>query len=132
MAYSGNESNWTKAYAEVNGLNMYYEIYGEGEPLVLIHGGGSTIETSFGRIIPLLMKKRKLITLTRVNGHKKLLMKQKNIARFISLLQQKMRILPMSLHSTNGKLTLTVLMFITHPTKPLAEWSSTGYPISHK
>ena len=70
MAYSGNESNWTKAYAEVNGLNMYYEIYGEGEPLVLIHGGGSTIETSFGRIIPLLMKKRKLIAVElQAHGH---------------------------------------------------------------
>src|SRR5260221_2169006 len=43
-------------YAEVNGLKMYYEIYGEGEPLVLIHGGGSTIQSSFGRIIPQLSK----------------------------------------------------------------------------
>jgi pimeloyl-ACP methyl ester carboxylesterase len=33
---------------------MYYEIYGEGNmPLVLIHGGGSTIETSFSRMLPL-------------------------------------------------------------------------------
>jgi pimeloyl-ACP methyl ester carboxylesterase len=30
-------------YALVNGLKMYYEIYGDGAiPLVLIHGGGST------------------------------------------------------------------------------------------
>lgn len=48
-------------YSEVNGLKMYYEIYGEGKPLVLIHGGGSTIQTTFGRIIPLLAKYRKLI-----------------------------------------------------------------------
>ena len=26
-------------YAPVNGINMYYEIHGAGEPLVLIHGG---------------------------------------------------------------------------------------------
>ena len=38
----------------VNGIKMYYEIYGQGEPLVLIHGGGSTIQSSFGRIIPQL------------------------------------------------------------------------------
>lgn len=45
----------TSGYAPVNGLNMYYEIYGQGStPLVLIHGGGSTIETSFGELIPLL------------------------------------------------------------------------------
>ena len=25
-------------YAPVNGLEMYYEIHGEGEPLVLLHG----------------------------------------------------------------------------------------------
>ena len=29
-------------YAEVNGLRVYYEIHGKGEPLVLLHGGGST------------------------------------------------------------------------------------------
>lgn len=48
-------------YSKVNGINMYYEIYGRGKPLVLIHGGGSTIQTSFGRVIPLLSKHRKLI-----------------------------------------------------------------------
>lgn len=48
-------------YSEVNGIKMYYEIYGEGKPLVLIHGGGSTIETSFGRVIPQLSKHRQVI-----------------------------------------------------------------------
>lgn len=48
-------------YSEVNGLNMYYEIYGEGKPIVLIHGGGSTIQSSFEKLIPLLSKNRKVI-----------------------------------------------------------------------
>src|SRR5262249_45699975 len=48
-------------YAEVNGIKMYYEIYGQGKPLVLLHGGGSTIQTSFGRIIPLLAGHRQLV-----------------------------------------------------------------------
>jgi pimeloyl-ACP methyl ester carboxylesterase len=49
-------------YAPVNGLKMYYEIYGQGTiPLVLIHGGGSTIETSFANIIPFLAPHHKLI-----------------------------------------------------------------------
>ena len=48
-------------YTEVNGLNMYYEIYGQGKPIVLIHGGGSTIETNFGKIIPLLAVNRQII-----------------------------------------------------------------------
>lgn len=50
-----------RGYSDVNGIKMYYEIYGQGKPLVLIHGGGSTIETSFGRVIPLLAKDRQLI-----------------------------------------------------------------------
>lgn len=48
-------------YSEVNGLKMYYEIYGQGKPLVLIHGGGSTIQSNFGKVIPLFAKNRKVI-----------------------------------------------------------------------
>ena len=52
----------TAGYAQVNGLKMYYEIYGSGSiPLVLIHGGGSTIETTFGNILPFLSDYGKLI-----------------------------------------------------------------------
>jgi pimeloyl-ACP methyl ester carboxylesterase len=39
----------TGNYAEVNGIKMYYEIHGAGKPLVLIHGGGSTIQTHLER-----------------------------------------------------------------------------------
>lgn len=48
-------------HARVNGINLYYEVYGAGTPLVLIHGGGSTIETTFGTIIPMLVQHRMLI-----------------------------------------------------------------------
>lgn len=48
-------------YANVNGLKMYYEIYGQGKPLVLIHGGGSTIQTNFEKLIPLIAKNRQVI-----------------------------------------------------------------------
>jgi pimeloyl-ACP methyl ester carboxylesterase len=50
-------------YSSVNGIKMYYEIYGQGKPLVLLHGGGSTIQTTFGRIIPPLAKHRQLIAI---------------------------------------------------------------------
>lgn len=41
---------------------MYYEIYGDSNmPLVLIHGGGSTIETTFGTLLPLLSDYGKLV-----------------------------------------------------------------------
>ena len=57
-------------YSDVNGLKMYYEIYGQGKPLVLIHGGGSTIQTTFGRIIPLLAKHRQIVGVElQAHGH---------------------------------------------------------------
>ena len=45
-----------RGYAPVNGLKLYYEVHGapDGIPLVLLHGGGSTIETSFGKLLPLV------------------------------------------------------------------------------
>ena len=48
-------------YSEVNGLKMYYEMHGQGKPLVLIHGAGSTIPSNWGRVIPLFAKNRKVI-----------------------------------------------------------------------
>jgi len=57
-------------YAQVNGIRMYYEVHGAGQPLVLIHGGGSTLETTFGRIIPLLSKSHKVIAVElQAHGH---------------------------------------------------------------
>jgi pimeloyl-ACP methyl ester carboxylesterase len=52
---------FSSGYSEVNGLKMYYEMYGQGKPIVLIHGGGSTIQTSFEKAIPLFAKNRKVI-----------------------------------------------------------------------
>jgi len=57
-------------YAPVNGLKMYYEIHGRGKPLVLIHGGGSTIQTTFGNILTLLSQHYKVIAVElQAHGH---------------------------------------------------------------
>ncbi len=57
-------------YADVNGLHLYYEIHGTGTPLVLIHGGGSTIQTTFGRILPSLAKTHQVIAVEmQAHGH---------------------------------------------------------------
>ena len=58
-------------YADVNGLHMYYELHGAGgTPLVLIHGGGSTIGTNFGRVLPLLSRTRRVIAVeVQAHGH---------------------------------------------------------------
>ena len=59
-------------YAPVNGLRMYYEIHGFANgrqpPLVLLHGGGSTIGTSFGKVLPAFAKTRRVIALEQ-QGH---------------------------------------------------------------
>lgn len=47
-------------YTEVNGLNMYYEIHGTGEPLILLHGGVGAIEM-FGEVLELLAESRRVI-----------------------------------------------------------------------
>ncbi|GAA4790434.1 alpha/beta hydrolase [Olivibacter ginsenosidimutans] len=56
-----DKSTFNSGYSEVNGLKMYYEIYGQGKPLVLIHGGGSTIQSNFEKAIPLFAKDRRVI-----------------------------------------------------------------------
>lgn len=57
-------------FAAVNGLKLYYEIHGSGQPLVLLHGGGSTIESTFGRILPALAKRHQVIAVElQAHGH---------------------------------------------------------------
>jgi pimeloyl-ACP methyl ester carboxylesterase len=52
-------------YAPVSGLKMYYEIHGTARglntPLVLVHGGGSTIDISFGKILQPITETRQVI-----------------------------------------------------------------------
>jgi pimeloyl-ACP methyl ester carboxylesterase len=48
------------AYAEVNDIRMYYEIYGNGQPLVMLHGNGGSIQ-SFASQIPALSKHYRVI-----------------------------------------------------------------------
>jgi pimeloyl-ACP methyl ester carboxylesterase len=49
-------------YAPVNGIRLYYETYGTGEPLLLLHGNNSSI-AAFNRQIPELAKKYQVIAL---------------------------------------------------------------------
>ncbi len=52
-------------YAPVHGLQIYHEIHGEAKlgrpPVVLLRGGGDTIETSLGRILPALARDRMVV-----------------------------------------------------------------------
>ena len=48
-------------YAQIGELRMYYEVHGEGAPLLILHGGGSTIRTTYGAILPELARTRMVI-----------------------------------------------------------------------
>ena len=55
------------SYATVNGLSMYYEVHGDGQPLVLLHGGfGMT--GMFGEVLPQLAAGRRVIAVD-LKGH---------------------------------------------------------------
>jgi pimeloyl-ACP methyl ester carboxylesterase len=59
-------------YANVNGLRMYYETHGDATPgrppLVLLHGGSATIDSTFVRLLPLLAANRAVIAIEQ-QGH---------------------------------------------------------------
>ncbi|MBK1896030.1 alpha/beta hydrolase [Chryseobacterium sp. YIM B02567] len=58
----------SSGYVPVNGIKMYYEVYGEGRPLILLHGAFMTIDTNWGQLIPELLKNRKVIAVE-LQGH---------------------------------------------------------------
>ncbi len=70
---SGNASTLVESgYAPVNGLNMYYEIHGARQgadlPLILLHGGFSSIEPDFAQMLPIFAKTRQVIAVEQ-QGH---------------------------------------------------------------
>ena len=68
--HTENSTSCKSGYSNANGLKMYYEIHGKGSPLVLIHGGGSTIQTTFGHVLPELAKQYQVIAVElQAHGH---------------------------------------------------------------
>lgn len=55
-------------YAPVNGIKVYYEVYGAGRPIVLLHGAFYTIGLNWAQLIPELSKTRKVIAIE-MQGH---------------------------------------------------------------
>jgi pimeloyl-ACP methyl ester carboxylesterase len=54
-------------YAAVNGLELYYEVHGTGQPLVLLHGAYMTID-AMGEVVPALAETRQVIAVE-LQGH---------------------------------------------------------------
>ena len=61
------DAKGTGAYADVNGINLYYESHGAGRPVILLHGGLGSGEM-FGPVLPLLADKREVIAVD-LQGH---------------------------------------------------------------
>ena len=61
------DTKGTGQYAEVNGINLYYEIHGAGRPLILLHGGLGSGEM-FGPILPLLAGSHQVVAVD-LQGH---------------------------------------------------------------
>jgi pimeloyl-ACP methyl ester carboxylesterase len=64
----GQSKPANSGYVPVNGIKVYYEVYGEGKPIVLLHGAFMTIGTNWGQLIPELSKTRKVIAIE-FQGH---------------------------------------------------------------
>jgi pimeloyl-ACP methyl ester carboxylesterase len=61
------ESESIKSYAPINNLSMYYEVHGDGPPLMLLHGGIGASET-FGQNLEVLAKTHRVIV-PHMQGH---------------------------------------------------------------
>lgn len=73
---TNEQASTTGNYASVNGLTLYYEIHGAaptpsrdiGPPLVLLHGALTTIDISFGEVLPIFAETRQVIAIEQ-QGH---------------------------------------------------------------
>jgi pimeloyl-ACP methyl ester carboxylesterase len=61
------EAKGVGQYADVNGINLYYETHGAGRPLILLHGGLGTGEM-FGPVLPALARDHQVIAVD-LQGH---------------------------------------------------------------
>jgi len=61
------QAKGTGQYAEVNGINLYYETHGSGHPLILLHGGLGSSEM-FGPVRPLLAERHQVVAVD-LQGH---------------------------------------------------------------
>jgi pimeloyl-ACP methyl ester carboxylesterase len=74
MLFAGSRSNGQRlkssnsGYAPVNGIKVYYEVYGEGRPIVLLHGAFFSIDMNWSQLIPELSRTRKVIAIE-LQGH---------------------------------------------------------------
>jgi len=115
----GNNAKHGK-FANVNGIKLYYEIYGEGHPLVVLHGNGGSIKDAAPQL-PDLIKKYKVIAVdSRAQGKSTDTDAPLNydiMADDISALLDELKIDSAFVWGQSDGAILGLLMAMNHPTK---------------
>jgi pimeloyl-ACP methyl ester carboxylesterase len=109
----------------VDGINLYYEIHGHSRkgvrPLVLLHGGGSTIESNYAKFIPLLTRTRQVIAIGEAgHGHTKLTSRPlpfENSADDVAALLDYLNISDADIFGFSNGGTVALQVAIRHPDK---------------
>ncbi len=112
-------------FAPVNGINLYYEIHGQfrkaEHPLVLLHGGGSTIESNYANFIPLLARNRQVIAIEEEgHGHTKMTPRAltfENSADDVAALLDYLHISDADIFGFSNGGTVALQVAIRHPEK---------------
>jgi pimeloyl-ACP methyl ester carboxylesterase len=108
-------------YADVNGIKMYYETYGpeRGVPLVLLHGGGSTIDTTWGRILPFLARDRRVIAVEEQahgrTGDRNAPLRFETSADDVAVLLQHLKVVQADLFGFSNGASVALQVAIRHP-----------------
>ena len=118
-SHYGNNNRIGK-YADINGIQMYYEEYGEGEPLFLIHGNGGDIKSMEHQIEHFKNKYRVIIADNRGHGKSGLntdSLTYVDIARDWAALADHLNLEAVDIIGWSDGGILGILMAINHPEK---------------
>ncbi len=108
------------AYASVNGIKMYYEIYGSGTPLLLIHGNGQSIADMHFQIAHFSQSYQVIVTDSRGHGKSGLGEGQLNYIQMMedyNTLMQQLNITAADVFGWSDGGIQALLLAIHHPDK---------------
>ncbi len=107
-------------YAVVNGVKLYYEVYGEGEPLVLLHGNGGNIAAMKNQIAYFSRHYRVIAMDCRGRGKSELgpvPLTYDNMAKDVAALLGQLRVGPAYIVGRSDGGIISLLMAINYPEK---------------
>lgn len=113
-------NNKVGKYAEVNGIKLYYEIYGEGKPLVILHGNGGSIAAA-AEHIPYFAQRYKVVAIdSRGQGKSidnEVELTYELMASDINALLNKLKIDSAYIWGQSDGAILAIILALNHPEK---------------